>query len=258
MSPRVANVALGVPLLLAFSPGLYDLGAHWIANPWSRYSAVFVPLLAWAAWRERGAAPLRGLGVSAIAAGMLLQLLAAMSVMPALGRPAVALAAIGFLLLRGLASPGCAALAIFVVPIPYTFTRLLAGDSIARELFRTAERLVGLVGGHVAAGTHQVVSGDASLSVEPWQAGLPVAVAAVGLAWWAFLRAAPSVAQAARWLPALVVAAAVAQFLAVVLACLALMAGSGAVAAFVVDTFGWLALSAAVVFGAERRRRSPA
>jgi len=237
-----ATVALGLALALAFSPAVYDLVRHWLANPWSSYSAVFVALPGWLAWRSEGARPQRAAGFGLLAAGLVLQLLAALAVMPALGRPALALAVAGFLLLRGLAPPGVALLALFAVPVPHTFADLTGGDAVAPELFRAASDVLRLVGVTVAAGSHEVVAGAAVLDVDSSQAGLPVAVAMVGLAAYAHLRGAP-----ARWLPAIVAAGVVAHFAAVVVAEGLLAAGLPGAAGLAVDLLGWLVPTAVVV-----------
>jgi hypothetical protein len=249
MKPRAANAAFGAALIAAFSPGLYDLGAHWIAHPWSSYSAVFVPLLAWGAWRFRGEpAKRRAPGVALLAAGMLLQLLSVLAVLPALARPALVCAAIGFLLLFGLASPGWAALALFVVPVPHTFTEILAGDAVAPELFRAAARLLHGFGFAIAADRHEVLSGSARLAIDSSQAGLPVLVGMLGLAWYAALLARPSPARAACWLAIFLAGGAGAHLLGVLLASLALVGGRAGLALFLVDSFWWLVASAVVVW----------
>jgi hypothetical protein len=254
MTVRAADAALGAAAILAFSPGLYDLAAHWIADPWSLYSAVFVLLLAFGAPRHaRGATALPRLGAALLAGGLLLQLLAVLAVMPALARPALVLGAIGFLLLRGLASPAWAALALFVVPVPHTFTELLGGEELAPELFRAASRLLHGFGLAIAADRHEVVSGSARLAIDPSQAGLPVAVGMLGLAGYAALRVRPPAVRAARWLPIFFAGGAAAHGAGILLACLALVAGRQGLAAWLVDSFWWLLASGVVVWRLDLR-----
>ena len=158
---RQVDILLGAALLLAFSPGLYDLARHWLLHPWSRYSALFVLLVAWCSARERDAKPKRLVGAGLIAAGVVLQLLSVLSVMPAIARLALVLAAIGFMLLRGLATPRVAALAVFVVPVPHAFTDALGGGLVTQELFRGASNLLQPLG--VAVGYYL----DRWLGTEP-------------------------------------------------------------------------------------------
>ena len=74
MTSRVTDVALGLAVAAAFSPGLADLVVHWMAHPWSRYSAIFVLLLVWVARREGAVPAHRALGVAGLALGAVLPL----------------------------------------------------------------------------------------------------------------------------------------------------------------------------------------
>lgn len=252
---RQVDILLGAALLLAFSPGLYDLARHWLLHPWSRYSALFVLLVGWCSARERDAKPKRLVGAGLIAAGVVLQLLSVLSVMPAIARLALVLAAIGFLLLRGLATPRVAALAVFVVPVPHAFTDALGGELVTQELFRSASNLLQPLGVAVAAGEQQILAGDAVLEIDSTQAGLPTLVAMLGLAWYVVLRARPPARRAGLWLAALLSSGVIAQGLGIVLACLVLAWGSASAASFSLDTVGWLLPAVVVVWALERYQR---
>ncbi len=252
------DIPLGGALLLAFSPGLYDLFRHWLLHPWSRYSALFVLLVGWCLARERDAKPKRLVGAGLIAAGVVLQLLSVLSVMPAIARLAFVAAAIGFMLLRGLVTPRVAALAVFVVPVPHAFTSAVGGVLVAQELFRSAELLLQPFGVAVAAGQYQVLAGSTALEVNSTQAGLPTLVAMLGLAFYAVLRARPSARRAGLWLAALLSSGVIAQGLGIVLACLALASGSASAASFSLDTVGWLLPAVVVVWSLERYQRPQA
>ena len=178
----------------------------------------------------------------------------------ALRRLALALGLAGFLLLRGLASPRCALLALFVVPVPHMLADMLWGDDLAPELFRAASRLLGLFGWGVAAGQHEVLAGAARLEVDSTQAGLPAVVCALGLAVDAALRRGVSLGWLGGAAVAAVAIAFASHFVAVVLSSAALVAGSATLSAFAVDTLGWAIPAGAVAWWVERaeRRAGPA
>jgi hypothetical protein len=256
---RGLDGALGLALAVAFSPGLYDLARQWWLYPWSRYSAVLALLAVWTAARSPDAPARPRLGFGAVAAALLLQGLGVLAVMPALGRPAAVLAFLGFGLARGLAPLSVASLAIFVVPVPYQVTDWTGGDWVAPQLFQAAAGLLRVVGISVAAGQRHVISGDADFQIDSTQAGLPLAFALVGLAVYAALRLRLPPRRLAAWTAAIFAMGCAAHFGSIVLACLAIAAGSVELAGWSVDTLSWALPAALVVFAVERspERRLP-
>ncbi len=247
-------------MAIAFSPGIYDLVRQWLHAPWSRYSALFVVLTVWliasgTAGPTAGPVPRlrRGIGGAAIAAGLLLQLAAGLAVMPSLARPAMLLGGLGLLWLRGLAPLSVACVAVWIVPLPHQVMDGLGGDTVAAGFLRAASEVVNLFGAGVAAGARRVISGDAALVVDSSQSGLPTLVAMLGVGAYAALRLQIDIVRALRCLPALVAAAIAGQFVASVLACLALAAGSLALAGFCIDSLSWMLPAAVVVWGVEGR-----
>lgn len=256
-SKRRSDLLLGLALTVALSPGLYDLVRHWALSPWSRYSALFVVLSAWLLRVRPLPSPTRrGIGLAAIAAGLLLQLTAGLAVMPALARPALVLGALGFLWLRGLGPLAIAWVAVWIVPVPHQLADGLGGDAVAAALFRAASVGVNAFGAGVAAGARRVVSGDARLVVDSSQSGLPVVAAMLGLVAYAALRLGTPAARAFALLPLAVVAALAAQLTASVLACLALASSAPALAGFCVDSVAWMLPAALVVWRVEQRARN--
>ena len=154
------HVVLAGALLVAFSPGLFDLVDQWLVAPWSRYSALFVLLVGWQLARERDARPSPVLGVGLIVAAAGLQLLAVASVVPAIARIAFVAAAMGFLLLRGFATRRVAVLAAFIVPVPSMLTELLAGEYVAEALFAGATTLLQWLGVAITSAEREVLAGD--------------------------------------------------------------------------------------------------
>jgi hypothetical protein len=253
---RRTDWLLGVALAVAFSPGIYDLARQWWTSPWSRYSALFALLVAARVAHggvRRSARGTRGAGLVAIAVAMVLQLLAVLAVMPALARPALVVAATGFLWLRGLAPLSIAWLAIWIVPVPHQLVDRLGGDSAATWLFRQAAALVNLFGAGVAAGHGRVVSGELRLMLDSPYGGLPTLATVCGLTLYAMQRLRLETAAAASWLAEQVALAALLQLLAAVLACWALAAGSLWLAEALIASFAWMVLAVGVLFRVRQR-----
>ncbi len=216
---------LGLALLAAFSPTVLDLLRHWMLEPWSRYSALFLPLLAWCVHRGPASRRRVGAGALLIAGGLALQLLAVLAAAPRVARPALAAGLAGFLLVRGLAPPATALLAGFVVPVPYQLAAQLAGLPLAVALFRATAFVLSSVGLALAVDHHALVATTASFDLRPIHAGLPLVVAVTGLALYASRRRSLSRAAGLELWGRLLLAACAIQLAAVVLSALALVAG---------------------------------
>jgi hypothetical protein len=250
--PRSADVWLAVALLAAFSPALFDLAGHWVSQPWARYSVVFVPLLAWCALRGPAACPRPWLGSALIAVALVIQLLAAMASQLSVARPAVAIAVVGFLLLRGIAPLRTALLALLLVPVPHTLTTLLGGVPLVRALFGGGAAIVSGLGARVELDELSLSSGEAVVALDSVHAGLPLLVLLLGLAAYAALRLAPSPRSALRLAVGAVLAAVVLEIVAVLIACAVLASGSGTASLFVLESLSWMVPALCVVGLTER------
>jgi hypothetical protein len=251
-----SDAVLSLALLAAFSLSLLDLASHWLANPWSRYSLVFIPLVAWVAYNEDYKQRHPKLGALMILAAMLIQLLSAKTGFLAVSRPALAFGLVGFLLNRGFASKRCALLALFAVPIPYSLATDLGGLQIAEWLFATG---AGIFGIEHAIETHVLIVRQIRLPMASTFAGLPLFVLAVGLSGYFGLRRQMSIARTARFFVGLLLAAIPIQIVAVALSLLALAQGHVAAAEAVLSTLVWILPTALVVAHTERnvpQRRS--
>lgn len=197
---------LWIGLAVALSPSLVDLVGHWVAEPWARYSALFVPLSIACARRDASPCTPRADGYALTLLGVGICAVAVAGGMSRFGRPGIALAAVG--LARVIGAPGlpCALLAAFVVPIPRALLDALpglvelAGTGIAAASargFELSARPV-LEGIELAAPT-------GALHVGPEHGGLPLAALLSGLGWYAAVRRGASVRAAAAtalcWAP---------------------------------------------------------
>ncbi len=172
-------------LLAALSPALRDLGLHWWDHGWPRYSLVFIPLLAFAVARELGAPAYPRIVMTLIALSLVAQLFAAKAAMLALGRPFIAVAIIGLLLMKGSASLRTSMLALFIIPVPKTVATALGGMKVALMLFEFGAHVVASLGFETRITVRElVVVGDARMPVDISHAGLPVVFLLLGLAWY--------------------------------------------------------------------------
>lgn len=246
---RRSDAVLSVALLASFSLSLIDLASHWLANPWSRYSLVFIPLVAWVAYNEDYKPRHPRLGALMIVVAMLIQLASAKAALLAVSRPALACALMGFLLNRGFASKRCAFLSLFIVPIPYSLASVLEGEAVAEWMF---EQCGALLGASVSVFDHVISVGNTSLPVASTYAGLPLVMLCIGLASYHGLRRQVGLTGALRALVVLLLTVPVVQFTAISLAVLALSSDSAPTAATVLDTMTWLVPTLVVVVETER------
>lgn len=244
--------ALWLALLLAFSPTLLGLVEHWLARSWPRYSLAFLPLLIWSIRCDSAKRPLFREGLALIIVSVVGQLLASLAAVTFVARPLAAVAVIGLLLLRGLATPGTALLTLWIVPVPYMAIRALAGDAPAAFCSAAATAL-GVLGAPVDVVDNTMRVGEARLSVtSPW-GGLLIFAHMTGLAWYfSRRRTLGHLATAGALLAAAALALPV-QLIAITLAGAFLYAGSASTARFVLDPGSWLLPLLAIVYLGERR-----
>lgn len=246
---RRSDIVLSLVLLASFSLSLIDLFGHWIASPWSRYSMVFIPLVAWVAYNEDDRRRHPRLGAVMIAVAILIQLASAKAAILAVSRPALACGLMGYLLNRGFASKRCAVLSLFIVPIPYSLASDLGGAAIAEWMF---VHLAQLLGTAASLANHLMHVGTASLPVSSTHAGLPLVVLSAGLAGYAALRRHTGLVGAAKTLGVLLLCVPVVQGSAIAIALAALASGAVPAASFILDNLTWLAITLPVVYFTER------
>jgi len=184
-------------LALAFAPVIANLAGHFVATPWARYSLVFVPLFAWSLLREPAARPGRLEGGALIGLGLALELGAAAIGMTQIGRPGLALAAIGLCRWMGIAGYRTALLALFAIPIPHELVQRLTGRAEVVKEFALAAELLRSLGESVLVGWPNVESARGTLQLTPADAGLPLAVGLAGLGWYRGIRAGRSLVSTA-------------------------------------------------------------
>ncbi len=245
------DIVLLVALVAAFSVSIFDLVAHWIASPWSRYSIVFVPIVGWVAYHETYRRRHPRLGALLIVAGVTTQLFSVMADTLALSRPALVCALIGLLINRGFASKRCALLSVFIIPIPHFVTSGLGGFEIAEWWMRLVADTLAI---EYTLVTHifRVADGQIALEVSPTYGGVPLLALTLGLAGYAGLRLHRSLAQTAmqlvRWIAILIPA----QLFALAVAVVVLEAIGAAATHVFLDHSVLIAAIVAIVYQTER------
>jgi hypothetical protein len=255
------ELGLWVALLAAFSPTLTNLGSHWWEQAWPRYSLIFIPLLVWCVRCEQASEEppraWRRFGVSLLALSLLMQLVATSGAMPALGRPALALAIIGLLLFRGLTSARCALLALWIIPMPNLVSTRLAGVACANALYRAVGSLLSPLGLDLEIESEWIRSGTNELQIAPETGGLLMLSLILGLAWYRMLRTGNGVGSMIRDLVPMLLAGAAVQLAAVAAASITLVSGRADTAQAILD-LAWLIPAVAVVAWTETGRRPAA
>ncbi len=253
--PSAANTRtdwiLGVSLLAAFSPALLNLSGQWLDAGWSRYSIVFVPLLLRCVRQGPRGDVQVWLGSLLIGLCLLAQLLAAQGGFPALGRPAMAGAIIGFLVLRGFCPLRTACLALWIVPVPSFLCSLLRGEATADFLFHQSKVALSFIG-LIPAAWEGLAEGGRQFSVIPVYNGLPLLALMTGLALFAAIRQELDSRRTLRLALLLGIAGVGVHLLSVLLATTALGHGSPDLATTIVETLSWLLPTAGVIFAIER------
>ena len=250
-------VWLWAGLLLAFSPALVEIVAHWREEPWARYSVVALWLLPRSAAALPERAPARRDGLLLVLAGLALEVFAAAAGPAKLGRPGLVLGVVG--LARALGHPPLrvAALAAFLVPVPATLARL--PEPLLRPLLQEpAVALAGALGASVAAAPFGIARGEALLRVYPHDLGVPLAALFAGAAFAASLVRGAGAQRALFAAGAASLAAFPVQLGALFVGALVLEARGAAAARSWLDDGPWLlaALAALAAFEAARRTRS--
>ncbi len=243
-------------VFVASGPALVNLGEHWIAHAWSRYSLVFLPLLIVAIRSDRhddsGRAQ-RWLGAGLIAAALVVQLAAVIISHVQVGRPALAVAIVGLLLLRQTASLRCALLALWVVPVPHGLMNFLGGDASVEWIFESAAALLAPLGFTYDISRHWVVADTAEFHLRTVYLGLPLLVHLLGLGWYSCVRRSTDFWTTLGVLVLLALSAPAIQFLAIVVALLAVQAGHLVVADAMLETGSWIVTAAIAIFWIEFR-----
>lgn len=247
--PRVLGleVVLTLALGIAFSPSLQSLIVNWLQNPWSRYGLVFVPLVALCARDDSPAKRYPRTGLAVICAGMLLQLTAANSLLPALSRPAIVIGFVGLFLLRGYMSRRCAALALFITPVPYSLASDLGGISMASSMFRGAASSLGPLTANLTVVGDALHAHGLHHPIDSVYAGLPMLVMMAGLAWYARLRTRKPTLEALRGMWTYLAAALAFQAAVITGAAIAFSAGSPWAGEWILGTLWWLIPAALVI-----------
>ena len=177
------DLAVWVALLLALSPSLVDLAAHWVAQPWARPSAIFAPLWLLSVWRDRSPRRPHRDGYLLLALGLGIALACVGGGMARLGRPGIPLAMVGLARVLGRPALSRALVAIWMIPVP---------DAITNALSPGLEAVVGMGAAALARGLgvgasfadEQLVGPAGPLALEPADGGLPLAAMLAGLAWY--------------------------------------------------------------------------
>ena len=252
------DVALGLALLVGFSITLQNLALHWLLHPWSRYSLAYTPLVAWAIYREGpGDRAFVRLGMAVVGLGLIVQLVAAKGDVVVAARPILGTTAAAFFLMRGIASPRCATLALWIVPIPQFFVTALGGAAVANFLFGIGAGLFAPFGVDVIIEPKLISAGLVQLPIESIHGGYVSVVHMLGLGWFYTMRRGLGLADSARTMALFALCAAPIQLAGVLAAALALAVGSPGTAKMLLELATWLLPLVAVVWLTERRTSPP-
>lgn len=173
--PRAAPAMEGLLwllLLAALAPVWLDWGQHLISEPGARYAALFLPLTALLAWRERTVRSRNAAALWWVAAALALSVLAVGSGLTRFARLCLPLAILGMARWRGWPRAEVALMTLWWVPIP-SFLMKASGKVLAALPL-------------------------GSLPLEPMDAGLPLVALLSGLAYWAALWSGQSLMHALR------------------------------------------------------------
>jgi hypothetical protein len=250
-------LALWIGLGIALSPSLAELGSHWLAEPWTRYSALFVPLWILAARTDPGQARPRRLGFALVALGVAISVVAVGGGVARFGRLGIVLAAVGLAVALGAPALPRALVALFIVPVPSAVASALPGLEVgsARAAAWLAQAAGIEAGVRATPGAIELVGSSGSLALAPEHGGLPLAALIGGLGWYGAVRRGASTRSAlgacARTAPWAVLVQPIG------LACAAglLFSGAPASARTVVDSGIWI--TTALVAGLVLLRSAP-
>lgn len=243
MHARLLWLGLGV----ALSPSLMELARHWLAEPWSRYAALFVPLWIACARADTGPARPRPAGHLLLALGVAWAAIAVGGGMGRFGRPGIALAVVGLAAVLGRPSLARALLAAFAIPVPSAILDRVPGvERISAALVAGGADALGLALAWRPAleGVELVAGGGQVLALGPENGGLPLAALLAGLGWYAAAREGASPRQAARAAVRRAAWAIGLQPLAIVVAGGLLLAGAPGLAKGMLQTGLWLVVAA--------------
>ncbi len=230
---------VGAALVLGLSPALWEWANRIAVEPATAYALVF-PILLLVAGRSVPPTPpdSRG-GLLWMAAAGIVQVIAIGGDVHRLARVALPLGVIGFLRFTGAAALAPAALALFIVPVPYAIASVAPFEAIWRMF---AEQLLGPVG--------------PELRLNAWDSGWRLVALFAGLGWYADARSGGSWTGAFRRAAQLAMLGLPIQLGAVIVAVALTHAGAPGVARAFLTHGIWLVCTAVTVASIELARRS--
>ncbi len=244
---RLQGWAVWGATLFALGPLIVDGLAHWVADPWSRYSAVFVGLFVLAI-RGHRVPRRRALGAALIALVLAGQITAALASTLWAARPLLPIALIGACLHLGTGGLARAAVGLWIVAVPFRVLRGLGGAELAAEIYRVAATGLSPVIGPWLIEGKQFTSGTTALTITPDQGGGVVAACLTGLAWYAGVMRGSGIRQRAAWLALALGLALPVQLLATGLAIGLAEVGSDELATSLPAALGWMLPTLAVLW----------
>ena len=247
--PDLAQRAvLGIAFAVGFSPAVIQLTSQWAAAPWTRYSALFPGLAAWAMWQDPARARPARTGLGMIAVAIVLQILALRAGLDGTARLALVLGAIGLVRALGLGTLQTAALLAFAVPLPASLSAV-ASPTLERLWLGVAAALPGTA---FSVDGSRALAHAGAVTLIHADGGLPLVTLLAGLAWYGIVRRRIARGRLGRVLGAAAIALPV-QALAVVSACGVLAAGAPQLARTSLTYAPALLLALLVVVRVERR-----
>jgi hypothetical protein len=221
---------------IAMSPTLVDLGSHWLASAWARYSLIHGLLLMSCLCRGPREEPRVGLGYGLIAAGVGVQLLALLASVAQVARPGLVLALAGVILATGASGWRAAVLSLWVVPLPRFVAAAMGGDQVVVWLCSWVGGALVDPGTELIVTVYSMRTPEVQLALVPGYGGPIAIMSLLGLAWYVTTRCQLDVRRMALLGAVFGVLAMLLQLGFVVLSAVALVAGWPRVASF---TIAW-------------------
>jgi hypothetical protein len=249
-----AHLILWLALAVAFSPTLFELATHMVAEPWARYAVVPLLLLLRAAVTGSTVHQARRFGLWLILGGLALEILGIVAGPQRLARLGLPLAIIGMSCLLGRPSIPTAMLSLWIVPIPYTFIHTLSPvlDSLVA---RAAALLAWPLIPELMVEDHALRWCTEQLWITPAQMGLPLAALLSSIGWFHATQSGRSMLKAAERAALWGLAAFPIQAIAIALAALTLRLGEAEIGRTWLDHGVWILAASAGTLWSERRLR---
>jgi hypothetical protein len=239
MGPKGRSWLLWIALAVALSPALIDWVRQVATSPWARGAAVFPLLLAWSVRDDASPVRPKRDGFAWLALGLALTLIGVGGGMPRVGRPGIALAAIGLARAIGFPSTPRMLLAAFAIPIPRQVLATLAPglEAAVAGLVARAATAAGVAAqlDESRVAVLYLTAPAGTLELFPGDGGISLAWSFAGIGWFTAVQRGAAIPAALRAASGPMLVAFALQALVLALACGATLLGAAAFARGLLD-----------------------